>query len=162
MRVKFTVVRSDFRELEQNLARLEKRATRRSVARRALMAAAEPIEASAREFAPDDPATGAPYDLKSSITSSTRQKSKRRAFRKINDSDQVVHIGPTREGYPQAMVMEFGGKFHRAIGFMRRAWRAEGGEKALDRIAKVMTEEIARAIKLQDRRQARARRKAGR
>jgi len=157
---KMTMQTQGFRELEANLAALEKRATRRTVARKALMAAAEPIEAKAIELAPDDPTTGPPYDLKSSIVSSTRTSSK--SARKQRPSEQRVHIGPTKFGYPQAMIQEFGGKFHRAIGYMRRAWRAEGGQKALDRMAKVMASEITRAIKLQDRRHARARRKARR
>lgn len=157
---KMTMQTTGFRELEQDLAALDKRATRRTVARKALKAAAEPIAAKAIELAPDDPATGPPYDLKSSIAVSTRTSS--RSARKRRPSDQVVHIGPTKFGYPQAMVQEFGGKFHRAIAYMRRAWRAEGGQRALDRIAKVMADEIARAVKLQDRRLARARRKARR
>ena len=145
-----------FRDLEAALGQITTRATRRNVGRRALRAAAEPIRAKAAQLAPDDPRTDAPYDLKTSIVVSSRQKSGRATrHRRESPTEVVVFIGPTKEGYPQAIMQEFGTKHHSARPYLRPAWSIEGGLKALDRIRAAMAIEIEKAIGRQARRAAR-------
>lgn len=146
------------RELERALGELTKQATRRAVVRRALRAAGEPILAAMQAKAPDDPRTNGQNDLKTSLAMSSRQKSRRGgAFRPEGPKEVVVHIGPTRHGYPQAIMQEFGTSHHPPHAYIRPAWDAEGGERALDRIGTALGEEIDKAAKRQARRAARAR-----
>ena len=141
-----TVTTSGFAELEKALGEIAKHTTRRAVARRALTNAGEPIRALAQDLAPDDPNTRAPQDLKQSIAISSRQKSGRATkYRKESDQEVVVHIGPTKEGYPQAIMQEFGTRHHPAHPYMRPAWDAEGGDKALARIGRELGSEIEKA-----------------
>lgn len=150
-----TTVRTDgFRELERALSDIAKHTTRRAVGRRALRAAADPIRDRAEQLAPDDARTAAPLDLKSSIVISARQKSGRATqYRAESKGEVVLHIGPTRDGYPQAIMQEFGTRHHPAKPYMRPAWDGEGGEKAIGRIGKALGEEVDKAA-------ARAARKA--
>ena len=143
------------RELEQAFDELEKVATRKGAARRALKAAGEPILVMARSLAPDDPRTSAPLDLTDSLAMSSRQKSGRATkYRKESKGEVVIHIGPTKEGYPQAWMQEFGTVHHAAVGYMRRSWDAEGGVKAVKRIASTLGPEIEKSAARQARRKA--------
>lgn len=161
--MKFTVQTTGFRELEQAMSQLESRYARRGSGRNALRVAAEPIKERARSFAPDDPATQKPFDLTESIEHSTRQKSgPQRRYRRLPDHVIEVHVGPTKEGYPQAIPQEMGTVHHAAHPFMRPAWDLEGGRKALGRISSALSDEIVGAVKKQERKLARAARKAAR
>lgn len=101
------------KELNAQLQELAK-ATQKRVLREVGREALEPMAATARQLAPDDPKTGAPSDLKSSITISSRQKGGRQIKRTFEGKSAVaVYMGPTGEGYPQAMIQEFGAKPHR-------------------------------------------------
>lgn len=153
---KTTVRVEGLRELDHALSELTKQTTRRAVARRALKEAGEPIRARAQALAPDDPRTAAPFDLTQSIAMSSRQKSGRATrHRKESPTEVTVFIGPTREGYPQAIMQEFGTVHHRAQPYLRPAWDSEGGMTALGRIVKAMREQIDKAVARQRRRIAR-------
>lgn len=151
------------RELEAALGQIAKQATRRNVGRRALRAAGEPILQAMIDKAPDDPRTNGENDLKTSLAMSSRQKSRRGGtYRPEGPKEVTVHIGPTKSGYPQAMMQEFGTVHHPPQAYIRPAWDAEGGEAALDRIGEALGEEIGKAVKRQERRAQRAAARAGR
>ncbi|MDZ4373558.1 MAG: HK97-gp10 family putative phage morphogenesis protein [Phenylobacterium sp.] len=98
--------------LNARLAELPK-ATAKSVLRQTARAALTPMAETARRLAPDDPETGAPSDLKSSIEISPRQKSGTQIKRTFEGkSATVMFMGPTGDGYPQAMIQEFGSAPH--------------------------------------------------
>lgn len=157
---KTTVKFEGGRELEQALSEISSQATRRATGRRALREAGEPIRAEMQLQAPDDPLTGAPHDLKQSIAMSSRQKSGRATrYRKESPTEVVVHIGPTKEGYPQAVMQEFGTKHHRAQPYIRKAWDSQGGQTALRRILSALREEIWKSVRRQERKAARLLRK---
>lgn len=73
----------------------------------------------ARFLAPDDPSTGPPWDLKSSITVSGNRRGVK-AFEKLTAAR--AYMGPTRHGYPQAMFQEFGTSKMVATPYMRPAF----------------------------------------
>lgn len=84
-----------------------------------------PMRDTARYLAPDDPLTGPPWNLKSSIEvggSQTQAKS----FDKL--SAAIAYMGPTRFGYPQAMFQEFGTINMVATPYMRPAFDADKGK----------------------------------
>lgn len=156
---KTTVRVEGLRELDAALSEITKQTTRKSVARRALKDGGEPIRALAQQLAPDDPATSAPFDLTQSIEMSSRQKSGRATrYRKESPTEVAVHIGPTKDGYPQAIMQEFGTVHHAAQPYMRPAWDSEGGMNALRRIIKGMRTHIDRTVARQRKRIARGRR----
>lgn len=151
-----TVRVEGLREMENALAELAKHTTRRAVGRKALRAAGDPILAAMQANAPDDPKSSAPRDLRSSLAISGRQKSSRGGtFRPEAPSEVVIHIGPTKDGYPQAVMQEFGTSRHPPHAYMRPAWDAEGGEPAVNRIGESLGEEITKAAQRQARRAAR-------
>lgn len=97
-------------------ARLQElaKATQKRILREVGTEALQPMAETARQLAPDDPKTGAPSDLKSSITVSSRQKGGRQIKRTFEGKSAVaVYMGPTGEGYPQAMIQEFGSPAHK-------------------------------------------------
>lgn len=156
--MKVTMQMTGLRDLERALGEIAKQTTRRAVGRRALRAAGEPILAAMQDKAPDDPKTNGLKDLKSSLAMSVRQKSKRGGtYRPEAPKEVVLHIGPTRHGYPQAVMQEFGTAHHPPQAYIRPAWDAEGGEAAAERIGEALGEEIDKAAK---RQAARARRMA--
>ena len=82
-----------------------------------------PMRDLARAIAPDDPSTGPPWDLKSSIEASTRQRSGRgRRNRALGKYDARAYMGPTKYGYPQAIMEEFGTINMVASPYMRPAF----------------------------------------
>jgi hypothetical protein len=69
----------------------------------------EPMRDTARYLAPDDPLTGPPWNLPTSIEVGTRQRSGRaKNDRALGRFDARAYMGPTKYGYPQAMMQEFG------------------------------------------------------
>lgn len=84
-----------------------------------------PMRDTARYLAPDDPLTGPPWDLKSSIEVSGNKRGVR-AFEKL--SAARAYMGPTRYGYPQAMMQEFGTVNMVATPYMRPAFDADKGK----------------------------------
>lgn len=156
------------RELERALAQLEKAATRKSTARRALKQAAEPIAAKAESFAParttgsDVRKVGGKGNkrtvnrekgaLKSHINISARLTKRQAANnRKMGKSEVEIHVG-TRDRVGR--LQEFGTADAAAQPFMRPAWDADGGEKSLDRISEFMWSEIDKSAARQAKRKA--------
>lgn len=110
--------------------------------------ALEPMAETARFLAPDDPNTGPPYDLKSSIKVST----KKRGFKAFNRLDGAfAFMGPTREGYPQAMFQEFGTVKMVATPYMRPAFDADKG-KAIKIIEEGFAAQVAATLQRYGRR----------
>ena len=90
-----------------------------------VVAALQPMAETARFLAPDDPSTGPPYDLKSSITVSTSKRGVK-SFEKL--ASARAFMGPTRFGYPQAIMQEFGTVHHVATPYMRPAFDSDKGK----------------------------------
>jgi hypothetical protein len=90
-----------------------------------LKEALTPMSLVAIALAPDDPTTGPPYDLKSSIAVGTRQRSGRaRQDRALGQYGARAYMGPTKFGYPQAIMDEFGTIKMVARPYLRPAWDA--------------------------------------
>jgi HK97 gp10 family phage protein len=97
-----------------------------------LVKALEPMRDMARRLAPDDPLTGPPWNLPTSIEVSARQRSGRaKGDRELGRFDARAYMGPTKFGYPQAMMQEFGTRKMVATPYMRPAWD-NGKEGALE------------------------------
>ena len=91
-----------------------------------LVTALEPMQEYARVIAPDDPLTGPPWSLPQSIEVSTRQRSGRaRSDRALGKYDARAYMGPTKFGYPQAVMQEFGTRHHVAQPYMRPAYDSQ-------------------------------------
>ena len=122
-------------------------ATRKAVLRRGMIAALEPMAERARQLAPDDPRTGAP-DLHRSIVVSEKLEG---ASGRTREGDTIhVYLGPTKDGYPQAMVQEFGTAHHGPQPYLRPAYDEER-EATVERLGATIGTEIdknaARAAK---------------
>jgi hypothetical protein len=106
-----------------------------------------PMRDTARRIAPDDPLTGPPWNLPTSIEVSWRQRtgasSKDRALGRF---DARAYMGPTRFGYPQAIFQEFGTIRHVASPYMRPAWDTEK-HKALEIIRSGMATRVEMIVR---------------
>ena len=135
--------------LEQAFDELNKAAAK-NTAKRTLRNALKPVAQTAIKFAPDDPLTGAP-DLHRSIKVS--DKLSKRLLRTASSKFYVdMYMGPTKEGYPQAIIQEFGSIHHAPNAYMRPAWEQHKGS-LVGRIRDELKVEIAKSVD-------RARRKA--
>lgn len=141
----FTV--SGFAELEKNLDKLTQ--AQRSVGLSPLLVKAlEPMAAAAKQLAPDDPRTGPPWDLKTSIDVSTRQRSGgARSDRALGQYEARAYMGSTKYGYPQAIMMEFGTIHDRPEPFMRPAWDS-GKEGALEIVKAGYADQVFRTASM--------------
>lgn len=91
-----------------------------------LVKALEPMAEYAKVMAPDDPLTGPPWSLPQSIEVGTRQRSGRaKSDRALGKYDARAYMGPTKFGYPQAVMQEFGTIHMVATPYMRPAWDSE-------------------------------------
>jgi HK97 gp10 family phage protein len=97
-----------------------------------------PMRDTARYLAPDDPSTAPPWDLKSSIEVSTKARGVK-AFEKLDAA--TAYMGPTRFGYPQAVMQEFGTVNMVATPYMRPAFDADKG-KAVNIMEKGFAERV--------------------
>lgn len=103
-----------------------------------------PMRDAARGMAPDDPLTGPPWSLPQSIEVGKKQRSGRaRTNRKLGKYDARAYMGPTKGGYPQAIMQEFGRLGDVARPYMRPAWDS-GKENAL----KIISEELGKRLML--------------
>lgn len=110
-----------------------------------LVEALEPVADFARYLAPDDPLTGPPWSLPQSIEVSTRQRTGRaRSDRALGKYDARAYTGPTKFGYPQAVMQEFGTIKMVATPYMRPAWDSQKhtalkiiGDKLGDRLTMI-------------------------
>lgn len=82
----------------------------------------EPMRDAARENAPV-----ADGDLRDSLTISTQQSGGRQRARFTDKATVEIYMGPTSEGYPQAIPQEFGSPNNEPVGYMRRAWDQHAG-----------------------------------
>ena len=142
------VARMEFcggRELEKALAQLDKAASRKSTARRALKKAAAPIH---RAYQSNTVvATGT---LLSNEVIGTRLNRRQAALnRKLGKSEVEIHIGTSD---PAGIQQEFGNVHQAAAPALRPAYDAEGGERALTRIGDEMWLEIEKSADRQAKR----------
>lgn len=140
------------RDLERVLLNLP-RSTAKGVVRRAMRKSAEPLRERAARLAPDNPYTP-PLDLNTSIAiGNSYRGGGRGGARREGPREVTIYIGPTREGYPQAIMMEFGTFKDRPQPYMRPAWEDEQ-MPMLERFADLMGSELDKTI-------ARVRRRGG-
>lgn len=173
-----TVRLEGLRELERELARLANPATRRASARRAGVAALQPMAELARSLAPREQG-----DLADGIAVGTRvsgANAGRAAFSNVlrqggtrqaaveamrnvqreTASQVFVYMGPGR--HPQAITQEFGTSFHPPQPFMRPAWDQDS-RAALERLGALLWADIERSVARAERRaQRQAARNGGR
>jgi hypothetical protein len=91
-----------------------------------LVKALTPMMEYARIMAPDDPLTGPPWNLPTSIVVSTRQRSgPAKSDRALGRFDARAYMGPTKFGYPQAIMREFGTIYQTAWPYIRPAWDSQ-------------------------------------
>lgn len=84
-----------------------------------------PMRDLARAIAPDDPLTGPPWSLPQSIEVGKKQRSGgARRNRALGKYDARAYMGPTKFGYPQAVMQEFGTINMVASPYMRPAFEA--------------------------------------
>lgn len=114
--------------------------------------AAEPMRALMAKLAPDDPASGAP-DLHRSMAIGDKYSGGRGGVRREGKSEVAIYIGPTRDGYPQAIMMEIGTFKDRPQPYARPAWDQDQ-MPMLERFAGYMGQELDKTI-------ARIRRRSG-
>ncbi|WP_417585130.1 HK97-gp10 family putative phage morphogenesis protein [Pelagibacterium sp.] len=159
-----TVRVEGLKEIDAALADLSK-ATARNILRRTGIKALEPVAATARNLAPDDPATSG-NDLKSSITVGTKLSPRQAKIARSNirrglaDKSFVeVYAGPGPD--PAAHNQEFGNINHGPQPFMRPAW-AGNKDKVLDIVKTESWAEIEKAAKRAERKAARLAAKAAR
>lgn len=138
-------------DLERVLLNLP-RSTAKGVVRRTMTKAAEPMRDLMAKFAPDDPATGAP-DLHRSMAIGSKYSGGRGGVRREGKSEVAIYIGPTRDGYPQAVMMELGTFKDRAQPYARPAWDQDQ-MSMLERFAALQGQELDKTI-------ARIRRRSG-
>jgi HK97 gp10 family phage protein len=144
-----TVKLEGFDGFERNLAQLERLATRKAVARRALKKAAEPMADLAQSLAPrGDTNTLAPSIMVSNKLSKRQSAQHRKMF--VNDRAAVemfVGAGPLSSAHTQ----EFGTVHHAPQPFMRPAWDRDH-KALLQRLGEIMAVEIEKAITRASRR----------
>lgn len=147
---RFTRVRVEgLKHIEEALAELPKslgKAALVRVAKRRL----QPMADAARARAPEDSGK-----LRQSIIVGTKQGAKRKP-RSVQDEKAAVEVymGPSRDGYPQALPQEFGSPNNPPRGYMRGAWDQEHDD-LLTGIAKDLGTEVDKTAKRYAKRQAR-------
>lgn len=138
------------RELDRALGEL-KVTTARNIGRRSLKQVLEPMAEKARQGVAND-RTG---ELRASI-GVTSGRPRGRGYKR---QDRIeVHMGPGQQ--PQAIQEEFGNRRQGPRPFMRQAWE-QGKDAALQSVAGILAEEIARAAQRAGRKAARLAKKAG-
>ena len=110
----------------------------------------EPMKEAARANAPVDEG-----QLQESIAVGTRQGSPGQRRKRFADKAAVeVFMGPTADGYPQAVPQEMGSVNNAPVGYMRKAWD-QHSQALLDNLAKDLGDAVDKAAKRHARRQAR-------
>ena len=138
--MKFKV--TGFRELYNTLSHLPDLAKRRGL-EPLVVKSLMYMRDTARHLAPDDPLTGPPWDLKSSIEVSTKQ-TQAKEYERI--SEARAFMGPTRHGYPQALFQEFGTVKMVATPYMRPAFDADK-DKAVAIIEQGFAEQVEATLR---------------
>jgi HK97 gp10 family phage protein len=138
------------RELEKALMALDKHTTRRSVARKVLKKAAQPLADQMNRLAPSDPGTS--EGLNTSYSVSTKLNKRQRKAAKKDKSDVEVYAGTND---PAGLQQEFGNVNHAAQPHVRPAW--DGGKRqALETIKDDLGDEIIKSVARQAKRKAKA------
>jgi hypothetical protein len=110
----------------------------------------EPMKEAAKANAPVEEG-----DLRDSIIVGTRQGSPGQRRKRFADKAAVeIYMGPSADGYPQAVPQEMGSVNNPPAGYMRKAWD-EHHDQLLDGIAEDLSGQIAAAAKRVAKRQAR-------
>lgn len=132
------------RELEKALLEIDKLTTRKSLGRRVLKKAGQPLADQMNANAPDDPSTEG--GLNTSYAVSTKlNKSQKRATRREGKDDVFMYVGTND---PAGLQQEFGNTVHGPQPHVRPAW--DGGRKqALKTIQSELSSEIVKAAKRQ-------------
>jgi HK97 gp10 family phage protein len=153
--VKTTVRVEGLKEIDAALGQLGK-ATGRNVMRRVAVKRLGPMAETARQLAPDDPATGG-LDLKRSIAVSTQLGTRQRKLNRKSKSEVEAHMGPAGPGGkvpPQGVFQEFGTQHHGPQSFMRPAFD-QGKDALIDGIGADLWAEIDKAAERNARKAAR-------
>ncbi|WP_444668481.1 HK97-gp10 family putative phage morphogenesis protein [Cereibacter changlensis] len=145
----FSIDRRSFKELNDNLMRLEKLSQQKAVLRKALIKSAQPVAQSAAGAAPVGEGT-----LRDSMTVSTKlNKSQAKQHKKAGRSAVEAFIGPSGAGSVHGGLVEFGDEGMPPRPYLRPAWEA-GKEQLLADLANEMAKEIDKAVKRQTKRNA--------
>ena len=137
------------RDLEKKLFEIEKHTTRKSLARRVLKRAAQPVADKMNALAPDDP--NSPGGLHESHSVSTKlNKRQRKSARRGGKSDVEVYAGTSD---PAAIQQEFGNVNHGPQSYARPAWEATR-LPALESIKEDLANEIVKVADRQKKRKA--------
>lgn len=130
-------------DLEKALLDIEKRTTRKSIGRRVLKKAGQPLADDMNAKAPEGEG-----DLSGSYAVSTKlNKSQKRATRREKKDDVFMYVGTND---PAGLQQEFGNVNHGPQAHVRPAW--DGGKAgALDTIKQELGSEIMKAAKRQAR-----------
>jgi|13_taG_2_1085334.scaffolds.fasta_scaffold12816_3 HK97 gp10 family phage protein len=138
------------KELEKSLMALDKHTGRKSVARKVLKKAAQPLADDMNRLAPSDPTTSA--GLNTSYVVSTKLNKRQRRAAKKHKSDVEVYAGTND---PAGLQQEFGNVNHDAQPHVRPAWD-KGKRQALDTIKNDLGDEIVKSVARQAKRKAKA------
>ena len=137
-----TMKLSGFAELERELEQLEKLATRKAVARRALKKAAEPLAGIANSMAPVGP-TG---DYARSFVYSTKLNKRQTGLhRKMFRNDRAAVEGFVGTNDPAGVQQEFGNLHHGPQPALRPAWQQDQNAM-LDRLKAELWADIQKTI----------------
>lgn len=143
----FTAKVEGLKSLEAALLQIEKLTTRKSLGRRVLKKAGQPIADGANARAPQGP-TG---KLGESYAVSTKlNKSQKRATRRERKDDVLMYIGTNDPG---GLQQEFGNVNHSSQPHFRPAWDS-GKRGVLDTIKAELASEIMKTAQRQARRKA--------
>lgn len=138
------------KDLEKSLMALDKYTSRKSVARKVLKKAAQPIADDMNRLAPDDPNTS--EGLNTSYSVSTKLNKRQRKAAKKHKSDVEVYAGTND---PAGIQQEFGNVNHQAQPHARPAWD-KNKRKSLEIIKDDLGDEIVKAVARQAKRKAKA------
>lgn len=145
-----------FSNFEKELAKLEKLATRRSVAIRAMRKAAQPMADIASSLAPVDTGTLAKSVIVGTKLDGRQSKIHKRMFKHDKTSVEMF-VGPSYlmgDGGRHGHLQEFGTVHHAPQPFMRPAWDQDH-KNLLARLGDEMAKEIDKAVTRAARRAAR-------
>lgn len=148
-------------DLEANLRELPK-AVARNVLRKVLLKRAQPLAASMKNLAPDDPSTPSNKDLKGSIAAGTKLSPRQaRLHRKeTKDDKQFAEVFVGAGKIPHAHLQEFGTITNHPQPFARPAW-AENQDAILEGLKDDLWTEIEKTAKRRASRIARLAAKGG-
>lgn len=138
------------RNLEKSLAGLEKTATKRTVARKALKQGGELFASTYRRLAPVDEG-----DYRAGISVGTKLSRRQRKMHRKKDPVEVF-AGAENDVTATAVNQEFGNIRHGAQPAARPAWNSQK-HNMLARIENTLEDEIGKAVKREAKRKAKGR-----